>query len=110
MERIRTTYPLVGDLPQDTDCAIATLISPYLVLIPSHVRRKSNQVIEKSANFGVPLEGLDILYMSPSHRDHPLFRDFLSKSLSIDSPLHGVSECSTHPSTNSAPAKSPRPT
>jgi ribonuclease HI len=90
--------------------AIATLISPHLVLIPSHVRRKSNQVADKLANIGVALEGPDILYTSPTHNDHPLLQDCIAKALSTDSPPDGVSERSTHPSENPESATSPRAT
>jgi ribonuclease HI len=52
-------------------CTITTLISPHLVLIPSHVRRKANEVADHLTNIGVDLEGLDILYTSPTHSEHP---------------------------------------
>jgi ribonuclease HI len=52
--------------------AIASLTRPHLVLIPSHVWRKSNQIVDYLANTGVALEGPDIICTSPTHTGHPL--------------------------------------
>jgi hypothetical protein len=87
---------------------IAALISPHLVLIPSHVRRKANQVADHLANFGVDLEGPDILYTSPTHSDQPLFQDFSAKALSTDNPPDGVLVLHAS-SKNSVPTTSPQP-
>jgi hypothetical protein len=40
---------------------IATLIRTHIALIPSHIRRKANQVADDLANIRASLEGLDLL-------------------------------------------------
>jgi hypothetical protein len=39
---------------------INSLMQPHFALIPSHVRRKANQIADKLANFGVDQDGSDL--------------------------------------------------
>jgi hypothetical protein len=43
-------------------------------LIPSHVRRKSNQIADNLANIGVEGKGPDLLCQAPTHQTHPIFQ------------------------------------
>jgi hypothetical protein len=65
---------------------------PNLVILPSHVRRKANQVADDLANLGVNWNGPDLHYNATQDPNHPILLQCIHKAGSTDSPLDGVSE------------------
>jgi ribonuclease HI len=70
---------------------IKTMLQPHLVIIPSHVRRKVNQVVDKLVNFRVDLKEGDFCCNPDSSPDHPLVRACISQALNMDHSPDGVS-------------------
>jgi hypothetical protein len=51
---------------------IKSILQPHWVILPSHVRRSTNQVVDLLANFGVDLEEGDFSCSPTSNSSHPI--------------------------------------
>jgi hypothetical protein len=58
---------------------IATLLRPSQAFIPSHVRRKENQIVDELANIGIEREGPDLLVPGPHPPDAPYLSEMPEK-------------------------------
>jgi hypothetical protein len=89
---------------------IAALIRLHLVLIPLHVLWRANEIAENLSNIRVALDGPDLICTFPTHNDHPILQDFISRALIIDIPLDKVSTGSTCPWEKTVPSMAPQTT
>jgi ribonuclease HI len=69
---------------------IAGLLNPNLVVIPTHVRRKANQIADELANLGVTWTGSDLQCNAEQDLDHPIFQQCVRKASLVDVPPDGV--------------------
>jgi ribonuclease HI len=70
---------------------IKSILQPQWVILPSHVRRKANQVADMLANFGVDLQEGDFCCFPASCPTHPLVVACINTTHSKDQPPDGVS-------------------
>jgi ribonuclease HI len=69
---------------------IAGLLHPNRVLIPSHIKRKANQVADDLANLGTDWRGPDLHCSSAQDPDHPILQQCIRKAGLADLPPDGV--------------------
>jgi hypothetical protein len=65
---------------------------PNLVIVPSHVRRKENQVADDLANLGANWNGPDLHCNAAQDQNHPILLQCIHKDGLVDVPPDGVSE------------------
>jgi ribonuclease HI len=69
---------------------ITNLVQPNQVFIPTHIRRKENQVVDELANMGTNWSGPELLCNSSLEPDHPILQHCICKAGTMDTPLDGV--------------------
>jgi ribonuclease HI/exonuclease III len=69
---------------------VAGLINPNRVIIPSHIRRKANQVADDLANLGTTWEGPDFLCIAEDDPHNPILHRCIQKARTVDYPPDGV--------------------
>jgi ribonuclease HI len=74
---------------------IAGLLNPNQVIIPTHIRRKANQVADELANLGTKWRGPDLHCHSARDQNHPILQQCIRKAGMVDAPPDGVSERSS---------------
>jgi len=70
---------------------IASLLNPNLVIIPTHVRTKANQVADELANLGVNWRGPDLHCNAAQDWNHPILQQCIRKAAMVDTSPDGVS-------------------
>jgi ribonuclease HI len=73
---------------------IENLLNPNLVIIPTHIRRKANQVADELANVGANWRGPDLRCHAAQDQNHPILQQSIRKAETIDTPPDGVSGAS----------------
>jgi ribonuclease HI len=69
---------------------LSDLLQPNQAIIPSHIRRKANQVADDLANLGTTWSGPELLCDSNRDPDHPLLQRCIRRADSADHPPDGV--------------------
>jgi ribonuclease HI len=69
---------------------IAGLLHPHQVIIPTHIRRKANQVADELANLGTNWRGPDLQCYSAQNPDHPILQQCIRKAGLVDVSPDGV--------------------
>jgi ribonuclease HI len=69
---------------------IVDLLQPNQAFIPSHIRRKANQVADELANVGTNWEGPELLCQTSLNPTHPILQQCNEKSTAVDRPPDGV--------------------
>jgi ribonuclease HI len=69
---------------------IADLVQPNQAIIPTHVRRKANQVVDELANLGTNWSGPELHCDSARDHDHPILQQCIRKAELVDVPPDGV--------------------
>jgi ribonuclease HI len=69
---------------------IVNLIRPNQAFIPSHVRRKVNQIADELANIGMNWEGPELLCQTSINPTHPILQHCKDKAKAIDNSPDGV--------------------
>ena len=69
---------------------IAKLLHPQQVIVPTHVRRKANQVADELANVGIDWQGPDLRCYSAQNPEHPILQQCMQKAGSVDASPDGV--------------------
>jgi ribonuclease HI len=69
---------------------IAGLLHPNQVIIPTHIRRKANQVADELANLGTNWRGPDLQCNSAQDQDHPILQQCIRKAGMVDVSPDGV--------------------
>jgi ribonuclease HI len=74
---------------------MADLMHHNQVIIPTHIRRKANQVADELANLGANWRGPDLHCNAVQHQHHPILLQCTRKAGLVDAPPDGVSERET---------------
>jgi hypothetical protein len=74
--------------------SLHNLLQPHQVLIPSHIRREANKVVDKLENIGVHWLDKDMICDSSQHSDHPIFLECNTLACMVDLSLDGVTSSS----------------
>jgi ribonuclease HI len=69
---------------------IVNLLQPNQAFIPSHIRRKVNQVADELENLGTNWEGPELLCQTSLNLMHPILQQCTEKSTAVDRPPDGV--------------------
>jgi len=69
---------------------ITNLMKPTQELIPTHVRRKANQVADEMANIGTTWTGPELLCTYALDLKHPILQQCIRKDGLVDTPPDGV--------------------
>jgi ribonuclease HI len=84
-ERISPSWRLLHGLQTISDS-----LRPNLTIIPAHVRRKENQVVDDLVNMGINWSEVELLCNSTLESDHPILQQCIRKSRTTDAPPDGV--------------------
>ena len=68
--KISTSWRLLGSLESSKN-----MISPHMVIIPSHVRKEANNIVDKLVNDKIDKKKGDLHCSSNQFPVHPLFRE-----------------------------------
>ena len=69
---------------------LADLLQPNYAIVPSHIRRKANQVADELANLGTNWSGPELLCDSRRDPDHQILQRCISKAEEADRSPDGV--------------------
>jgi ribonuclease HI len=69
---------------------IAGLINPNRIIIPTHIRRKANQVADDLANLGTTRGDSDLLCSDEDDPHHHILHHCIQKASTVDTPPDGV--------------------
>jgi hypothetical protein len=69
---------------------ITDLLQPNRTVIPSHIRRKANQVADELANMGTNWNGPELLCKTALEPNHPILQQCVRKAGVLDTPPDGV--------------------
>jgi ribonuclease HI len=69
---------------------LSDLLQPDQAIIPSHIKRKANQVADELANLGTTWSGPDLLCNPRRDSDHPILQRCIRKAAEADNPPDGV--------------------
>jgi ribonuclease HI len=69
---------------------IVGLLHSQQVIIPTHVRRKANQIADDLANVGIEWRGPDLRCYSAQNAEHPVLQHCIRKAGSVDASPDGV--------------------
>jgi ribonuclease HI len=69
---------------------IVGLLHSQQVIIPTHIRRKANQIADELANVGIEWRGPDLRCYSAQNPDHPILQQCIRKAGSVDVSPDGV--------------------